>query len=56
MGGQVILGLHAVNGLAILAVSIVLFVRARRFAATSRVPASPAAPASESAQQDPVAS
>jgi hypothetical protein len=30
--GQIILGLHAVNGLAILGVSIMLFVRARKFA------------------------
>ncbi len=33
VGGQVILGLHAVNGLAILAVTILLFLRARRLAA-----------------------
>jgi hypothetical protein len=35
VAGQVILGLHAVNGLAILAVSLLLFVRARRFAAAA---------------------
>ena len=39
VGGQIILGLHAVNGLAILAVTIVLFIRARRFAATAPGPA-----------------
>jgi len=32
LAGQLILGLHAVNGLAILAVSIVVFLRARAFA------------------------
>ncbi len=32
VAGQVILGLHAVNGLCILAVTVLLFVRARRFA------------------------
>jgi len=32
VAGQVILGLHAVNGLAILGVSIMLFLRARQFA------------------------
>jgi hypothetical protein len=32
VAGQIILGLHALNGLAILGVSIMLFVRARRFA------------------------
>ena len=31
--GQLILGLHAINGLCILGVSIMLFIRARRFAA-----------------------
>ena len=33
LAGQLILGLHAINGLCILGVSIMLFVRARRFAA-----------------------
>ena len=56
VAGQVILGLHAVNGLAILAVSILLFLRARRFAAAATptgarievADASSAAPASSS--------
>lgn len=39
LAGQLILGLHAINGLCILGVSILLFLRARRFAAgTDRVP------------------
>lgn len=36
LAGQLILGLHAVNGLCILGVSIMLVVRARRFAAADQ--------------------
>ena len=49
VAGQVILGLHAVNGLAILGVSIMLFLRARKFARGASIAAgttsSQAAPA-----------
>jgi len=48
--GQVILGLHAVNGLAILGIGIMLFIRARKFAsgtiAAGAVSNTQAAPAS----------
>jgi len=39
LAGQLILGLHAINGLCILGVSIMLFLRARRFAAGTYQPA-----------------
>jgi hypothetical protein len=38
LAGQLILGLHAINGLCILGVSIMLFLRARRFAAGTYQP------------------
>ncbi|HSK33252.1 MAG TPA: DUF6220 domain-containing protein, partial [Propionicimonas sp.] len=39
LAGQIILGLHAVNGLCILAVSILVFLRARAFARSAERPA-----------------
>ena len=39
LAGQIILGLHAVNGLCILAVSILVFLRARAFARSAELPA-----------------
>jgi hypothetical protein len=42
--GQLILGLHAINGLCILGASIMLFVRARRFAAGGSASPTAAAP------------
>jgi len=45
LAGQLILGLHAINGLCILGVSIMLFIRARRFAAGTYPPPAAQSPA-----------
>jgi hypothetical protein len=45
LAGQIILGLHAINGLAILGVTIVLVRRASRLAAAGRTAVSPEPPA-----------
>jgi hypothetical protein len=51
LAGQLILGLHAINGLAILTVSILVFLRARTFAAGAGRSAA-GAPTSSAISQD----